>query len=580
MEKGEGLLPAPSELRPIDIFPIIVRIMSSACVNAGKPWTLKVLHPDQCASSGGTPKALQGLNLHTETCLHDFEPRFGVSLDFTKLFNTLCPDLVMNTAALMGLNESMIRAMFLPIKHSQGAWRLPQNFVVPLQKRGRGLPQGLSASVLASELVISLLVWKIDRLVRKWAVCYVDDLNFTTKDAETLVHILRIIFRFVEDLKVNLSCAKSCLWGTDRNALHAISREWGVPVADSFTTLGVEWSTNSMASPVYKKETQRIKEAELRLARLQHLPSSLSVKEHVASVGILTLLDYHPSPCVSLYLPLRSQVKRVFNCVHGAPEIVLNILLDVSLDPEIRWELALFKILSATLSEPAGRELLSCLRINRKHGRLAAVLRLIKKRGWTLHEGVLETPTRVNLRLPWESIRKRVNGVLIEFHCRRLAEKRPRLYAGIQALQPKQHRKLLKGMTPYSAATLLRIWAGSVLTKAHKNTIDATQDPACGCGAESQTIDHLLYHFPMVEQPDPPDNCLGREMPSRVSCFVVPTLDQSALAVWRKVCFRAVSVVSSAPAPSPKVDWKGHIPHHDAFGIHLLHQMLCHEKAI
>ena len=278
-------------------------------------------------------------------------------------------------------------------------------------------------------------------MVELSSVCYVDDLNFVTKDPALLVIVLGIVCEFARDLQMHISSVKTVLWGSDVRVAREIACNWGLTAADSFVTLGVEWSTNHMASPLYKKEEARLEEAKLRLARLQHLPTTVEVKAHVINVGILTLIDYLPAPSVVKYASIKSAIKKVFSCLHGSPEVVLNVLLESSLDPDVRWEMSLVKLLCDTYKIQGGRQLIEDVSVMRRHSRLAAILRIVKKRGWELTEGILLTPLRLNLRLPWESIRKRVMQALKMHHLQKLAERRPRVYEGIDMVQPKQHRK-------------------------------------------------------------------------------------------------------------------------------------------
>ena len=91
IEKSDKDVPRPGDLRPIDIFPVIVRIFSSAAMAKVRGWALQVVHPSQYATHGGVPMALTKLNFLTETCHHGTCSRFGIALDFMKLFNTPMP---------------------------------------------------------------------------------------------------------------------------------------------------------------------------------------------------------------------------------------------------------------------------------------------------------------------------------------------------------------------------------------------------------------------------------------------------------------------------------------------------------
>ena len=230
----------------------------------------------------------------------------------------------------MGLSERSVREFVAPILAAKGAWRLPLNCVAPFLARSRGLPQGLACSVLGSEVFLAIFLWRIHKLWHLCAICYVDDLNLVAQDAHTFRCILRELFAFASDFSVCISSDKSCVWGTHPEEIAAIGAEWGVPYKAAFQTLGSEWTTHKKGVPVYAKENARIAEGLRRLARLQHLPTTLVLKAQVAAVGVLSLTDFCPPPLPGPYKPLRSAIKKVLGCLHASSEIVLNVILDSS----------------------------------------------------------------------------------------------------------------------------------------------------------------------------------------------------------------------------------------------------------
>ena len=97
-------------------------------------------------------------------------------------------------------------------------------------------------------------------------------------------------------------------------------------------------------------------------------------------------------------------------------------------------------------------------------------------------------------------------------------------YAGIGDLQEQPHKKLLQKVTPHQATMLMRIWGGSILTKAHWPAVDANIEPECGCGHHAQTFDHLLYFCSLVNPAAPhfPFSRLGFETTCKICRAVVP----------------------------------------------------------
>ena len=59
----------PSEVRPIDLFSVILRVMASASTGILRSWTAEVLHPGQFPSKGGVVVACARIAWTTELSL-------------------------------------------------------------------------------------------------------------------------------------------------------------------------------------------------------------------------------------------------------------------------------------------------------------------------------------------------------------------------------------------------------------------------------------------------------------------------------------------------------------------------------
>ena len=182
--------PLPSQVRPIDIFSQVVRIVSSAQVQVLKGWMRQVLSPSQHATIGGISQAVGRLAFATEACASGFRPTFAVAVDFQKMFNTLSPRVAHFVSRALGLADSSATALFSPLFHTCGVWRLPFHHPSPLFRLEKGIPQGLATSVAAAEMIICTLLSRSAWIDGVESVAYMDDLHFITGSVQVLEQIL------------------------------------------------------------------------------------------------------------------------------------------------------------------------------------------------------------------------------------------------------------------------------------------------------------------------------------------------------------------------------------------------------
>ena len=153
--KGQGGVCLPSEIRPIDVFSVILRVMASATTGILRTWIATVLHPGQFASKGGVVIACAKIEWITELSLVGVREFWGVSVDFAKMFNMLSAAVAVRTAIYMGLSPDYAALLVFPILGATGLWSLPHGAASVPYSNTRGLLQGMSTSVLLSELAIS-----------------------------------------------------------------------------------------------------------------------------------------------------------------------------------------------------------------------------------------------------------------------------------------------------------------------------------------------------------------------------------------------------------------------------------------
>ena len=117
-----------------------------------------------------------------------------------------------------------------------------------------------------------------------------------------------------------------------------------------------------------------------------------------------------------------------------------------------------------------------------------------------------------------------------------LEARRPMLYEGLEPVNYKSHKKLLRSLSSYRAAMLVKIWSGAILTARHKATISPQHSLACACGHERETLSHLLYDCPLSPAL-PPELARWKEKPRATSagkCWITrKTRDSKFVAVQR-----------------------------------------------
>ena len=547
LEKKEGLC-TPRDVRPIDLFSVLLRLVSSATYNLIRPWMQRVLHPNQHATTSGALQAAAKIAWRTEQSWANLQPTYAIACDFTKMFNMLSMKVASQAAEVMGLSHTLADTLTKPLRISAFTWKLPFGAKAIEEKLERGIPQGMGGSVAMAEIVISALLWKCQVIMNcdpdPLIVAYVDDVNLFLADPDILRRVVRIVCEFTQDLALDLSLEKTNLVGSDQLTLTTHGREYGITAAATLHALGAEWPTNSSAKPNYAKEEARMDEFERRLMRARNLPLSFVATVDTVSTACLSLLDYinHPKPTRAK--ALRSLVKKTLGHYHAAPEILFNAFLTTSLDPCIRWLLAIARMWHAVLQHSPQEAHVNTI-LRRSQTRLGSgAVTLLKYNVRVCSVGFHLSDAFYGKETPWNELRPKFIEHLKMHEYAALATRRPAYYGGMTTCAVKAHRKLLRSLAPYEQSTLVRIWTGAVMTKA-KNSQMYGSDPTCACGHENQDMEHLLWHCSL--SPPIPD-CLAYRAtlaPSQSIAHILPVGSSSRdEEYWRQSCKRAVAIVN------------------------------------
>ena len=201
------------------------------------------------------------------------------------------------------------------------------------------------------------------------------------------------------------------------------------------------------------------------------------------------------------------------------------VFMNSTLDPQMRWLLAVLRLWYLCSAERAG-----------ERGRLG--VGAVNAFGWGItvsNEGFMIGARWVPVREEWFVIRKVATRHLKTEHARRLAERRPAIFGGLEGWNHKQHNKLLMSVFPYERMVLLKLWTGASMCHG--------EDATCACGVPDQSLRHLLWECPCF--PPPPVSIeYRRHLPNSqaVAHLLPPMANRADVLLWKESCMRAVHI--------------------------------------
>ena len=543
-------LPDVSAVRPIDVHSTIARAYSTCLAAQVKPWLKSITHPTQAASHTGILPALSKIALWTELATNAIGDIFAVSLDLTKMYNMISPVIAKKMAVAAGMSELTANLLAGPLEWADHIWRLPRDAPNTPKPCQRGVSQGMSASIVFSEVVMAALVRKLHLVIPCDTVCYIDDLHVITTSLAFLDKAMNVISQFTHVFHLVLASAKSGLWGSKPTHLVDLSNRTGIPIVTSITALGGQWQVARSPVPTFDMDRERVRLVEERLMRVPHLPAHPSVRAQATCVACLPKIDYLPAPAANIYTPLRAKVRRAIGLTSGAPEIIYNIPSGAVLDPPERLFLGLLRLWFFCVRLPRFESFLRLRNPAASKGRLGHFLRLCRKRNCevTTEDITFRAhPGDLTLRFAqgWPSLRGNVQTHLKNLAFLALQIRRPLAYGGVMQCDWKAHRRYHAALPAYQAVTIMRVWAGVAMTKAHAFTLKLDDTPECQCGLGPQDVYHILWICPQTQRNRPLDLMWwSRQPPALSRCLICP-YGQSLhfQRQWKRVCAWALQVI-------------------------------------
>ena len=550
VEKTTQGIPTAADVRPIDIYSTFIRAHSSALCAVLKPWLKTICHDRQSATQGGVLWALTRLACWSELVLTRCPSIYCVTLDMTKMYNMLSPTISKKLANVAGLSMRTAEMLAWPLELKASIWKLPNNGIGTRGLANRGLAQGLAASVLLAEVNMAALARKLDLTTTADLILYVDDIHIITTTLIDMRRALVVIVDFVHTLALSLSVLKSCLWGTEESDLAGLSQEFGIPKANKLYALGATWPISD-CEPGYLKEKAKIALIKERLDRVAHLPSPIHLKAQVISTTCLSIVDYLAPPVPSLFTSLRASVRRALKISFGAPEIVMNAVINNTLDPWWRAVLSIMRIWAYAASSKDMKPVLESMRLRDKRARLGFLMSVAKDEGWTLNSTFLQIGEGAHMQQftwanGWGTLRKRLVQALKDHAFRKLQQRRGSRYQGDMLPNWQAMMKLLQKSTPLEATTLIRIWGGVLMTGERKYRLMGAQSAACCCGAAQETLEHIMWECPILNAQRPLHLMWWSTLaPACTQVLLCPRAESNSFARdWVAVCKWALKALS------------------------------------
>ena len=400
---------------------------------------------------------------------------------------------------------------------------------------------------------MATLAHKLEIATLSDLVLYVDDVHIITTTEQDVRRALTIVRQFVDAFALSLSTLKSCMWGSESAKLQELSDEFHIPVTQQLEALGATWQLAAKGNCTYAKERDKIATIKQRLERVVHLPSPLHLRALVISSTCLSMLDYLPPPVPKLIHELKAPIRRALKAPFGAPEIILNVVTSSSLDPFDRAVTSLLRLWAHAANDRDMREVLRSGKLTHRKGRFGFLVSVAAESGWELNADYLRIGTEPHCQQftwanGWRALRKGIVQALKDHAYCKLQQRRPLRYEGDFMPNWKAMSKFLRRLSPVVSSTLLRIWGGVPMTGDRKFRLMGAESGACKCGAQAETLEHLMWDCPMFATQRPLHLTWWSTLPNAcVQTLLCPRSESNAFVRdWQSVCAWALKALHLA----------------------------------
>ena len=168
----------------------------------------------------------------------------------------------------------------------------------------------------------------------------------------------------------------------------------------------------------------------------------LRLKIPAISSACLSALDFSLPPLCATLRSVRMCVKQALSATYAAPEILYHIVGYSSIDPLDRWMLVQLRLWRDSAANPGLHQ------ESDRQSRWAMILKEIDRVDWKLTPLHLCIEDReLPLSRPWSLLRPQILHELKKHSWKRLAERRPRPFGGLEDIDLASHTQLFKSLS-------------------------------------------------------------------------------------------------------------------------------------
>lgn len=346
LSKSEDV-PMPHQSRPICILSQIYRLFAGVfCTQVLRFWAQKF--PPAITGmlpSRGSHDAAYAVQIMVELAGLRGHSLSGLTLDIKKCFNCIRHAAGHRLLLALGLPETRVNQFMLSIKKMHRFWEINGQSIGPIHATC-GFPEGDAHSVLIM-LAVALL-WASNTQAATGptfvASAYADNWAWITRNFEDNGPAASATAKVTNECGLSIDWDKTWRWATDtitaENAL--ISIQAAIPPKEverchNAKDLGLQLHYSGTRNLGSRKE--RFEKGMLRMSRLNHLPHTLTVKEHVLRNSIYPAMFYgselFPVSSDMLSKVRTAAAEALVGSSHSmSPALVLLLTKGAILDPE------------------------------------------------------------------------------------------------------------------------------------------------------------------------------------------------------------------------------------------------------
>eukprot|EP00971_Amphidinium_carterae_P126948 2515200-Amphidinium_carterae.1 len=202
-----------ASLRPIAVESTVLRVWSGARFAKMRGALETRVAPCQYGMTAGksTTDAVARAAVAT-SC--DGQPWQLVLFDFSKCFDTLPTHILSGCLERMGVSRAPAERLQRHLGSIKRRFKLPLRAVSPPIQAGRGVVQGDALSVLAAQVLLAPLAWKLQAIMdanvgKVVATAYQDDVLVASTEPALLDELVRIVQQYAKDFSIEINESKT-----------------------------------------------------------------------------------------------------------------------------------------------------------------------------------------------------------------------------------------------------------------------------------------------------------------------------------------------------------------------------------